>query len=59
MTIDEAINVVEIEIDIVKEHRDLSPYDVLRTCEHLLNAVKLLRKEQLRVEAECKRNQTG
>jgi hypothetical protein len=59
MTIDEAINAAEIEIDIVKEHRDLSPYDVLRTCEHLLNAVKLLRKEQLKVEAERKGKQAG
>jgi hypothetical protein len=59
MTTDEAINAAEIEIDMAKEHRDLSPYDVLRTCEHLLNAVKLLREEQLRVVAERKQKQAG
>lgn len=43
MTVEEAINITKMEIDILRGYGvNAEPYDVLRVCDHLLNVIELI-----------------
>lgn len=45
MTIDEAIGVAEMEIEILRQGAaEPEPYDLLRICQCLLNAIQLIKE---------------
>lgn len=43
MTIEEAVSIAKMEIDILRGYGvDPQPYDILRVCDHLMNAIELI-----------------